>query len=107
MRYEPGVQTGMIKFVSFGTFKVAGTCMRISTSRRCVQGFGIETVNEMSDAFGAWAPAVTADTIAQNTTSDSRRINFLFITVLGVAMLLRITVASEPRVLRLEKVTSD
>ena len=34
--------------------------MRISTLSKCVHGSGIETVNEMSEAFGFWACAETA-----------------------------------------------
>src|SRR5205823_6133295 len=71
IKYEPGVHTGITRSDSFGTLRLAGICMRISTRSKCVHGSGIETVNETSEAFGFWAGAETAA-----TTTTVIRISF-------------------------------
>jgi hypothetical protein len=73
--YEPGVHTGMIKLVSFATLRFAGTCRRISTSNRCVQGLGIETVKLIADVLGPCACAIElAKSTEQTISSDNRKI---------------------------------
>src|SRR5262245_14195019 len=64
----------MIRLVSFGTFRLAGTPICISTSSRCVQGLGIETVKERLAVFGDWACKVDERTNAPNRIDDATRV---------------------------------
>src|SRR5207249_724391 len=69
MRYEPGVQTGITRSVCEAPFD---RCRRISTSNRCVDGFDIKTVKEISGELGAvtWAPDAAAASKATRTACN-------------------------------------